>query len=276
MGNVEKLMRMPLIVTFAAIALWGVALAQEPSSKPAESQPATVEGTIDAIEAEMKAARDAWFKDYRAAKTDEEKEQLFKEKYPKPETWFPRLYVIAKAAPRSKDAEMALMWIATRGRGADASVEAVEVLLRDHIESDGLAELPSALGSSGSPKTEELLKALETRSPHKTVKGRALYARAERRKGLLEGDAHVEGVGPAANQKELESLLEQVAEKYADVEAYEGVTLGDRARGDLFETRFLAIGKVAPEITGKDADGKDLKLSDFKGKVVVLDFWGNW
>jgi hypothetical protein len=38
----------------------------------------------------------------------------------------------------------------------------------------------------------------------------------------------------------------------------------------------LAIGKAAPEITGEDIDGKPLKLSDYKGKVVVLDFWGNW
>jgi thiol-disulfide isomerase/thioredoxin len=103
-----------------------------------------------------------------------------------------------------------------------------------------------------------------------------LYARAELRKGQIDEGPAVEGSEPAANQKELESLLEQVAEKYADVVAYENVTLGDRARGDLFEIRFLAIGKVAPEIVGKDADGKDLKLGDFKGKVVVLDFWGNW
>jgi cytochrome oxidase Cu insertion factor (SCO1/SenC/PrrC family) len=38
----------------------------------------------------------------------------------------------------------------------------------------------------------------------------------------------------------------------------------------------LEIGKVAPDIQGKDVDGKDLKLSDYRGKVVVLDFWGDW
>ena len=38
----------------------------------------------------------------------------------------------------------------------------------------------------------------------------------------------------------------------------------------------LAIGKVAPEIEGKDVEGNKFKLSDYRGKVVVLDFWGDW
>ena len=38
----------------------------------------------------------------------------------------------------------------------------------------------------------------------------------------------------------------------------------------------LAIGKVAPEISGVDVDGRKFKLSDYRGKVVVLDFWGDW
>lgn len=35
------------------------------------------------------------------------------------------------------------------------------------------------------------------------------------------------------------------------------------------------IGGPAPEITGVDVTGKPLKLSQFKGKVVRLDFWGD-
>jgi hypothetical protein len=38
----------------------------------------------------------------------------------------------------------------------------------------------------------------------------------------------------------------------------------------------LAKGQTAPEIDGPDADGHRLRLSDYRGKVVVLDFWATW
>lgn len=34
--------------------------------------------------------------------------------------------------------------------------------------------------------------------------------------------------------------------------------------------------QTAPEWQLKDLSGKTIKLSDFKGKVVVLDFWATW
>jgi len=38
----------------------------------------------------------------------------------------------------------------------------------------------------------------------------------------------------------------------------------------------LTVGKTAPDIVGKDLDGAPLKLSDYRGKVVVLMFSGDW
>lgn len=36
------------------------------------------------------------------------------------------------------------------------------------------------------------------------------------------------------------------------------------------------IGDRAPEISGRIQDGSTVRLSDFKKKVVFLDFWGDW
>ena len=38
----------------------------------------------------------------------------------------------------------------------------------------------------------------------------------------------------------------------------------------------LEVGQPAPEITGVDVHGTAMKLSDFRGKIVLLDFWGDW
>jgi predicted Zn finger-like uncharacterized protein len=38
----------------------------------------------------------------------------------------------------------------------------------------------------------------------------------------------------------------------------------------------FSVNQLAPEIEGEDLDGVKFKLSDYRGKVVVLDFWGHW
>ena len=42
------------------------------------------------------------------------------------------------------------------------------------------------------------------------------------------------------------------------------------------DAKFGAIGTMALDFTQKDVNGKDVKLSSFKGKYVLLDFWASW
>ena len=53
-------------------------------------------------------------------------------------------------------------------------------------------------------------------------------------------------------------------------------TYGEKVAGDLFELDHLQVGQVAPEIIGTAIDGNLMQLSAFRGKVVLLDFWGDW
>jgi hypothetical protein len=97
------------------------------------------------------------------------------------------------------------------------------------------------------------------RNPDRQVKGLACLQLAMRARSV-----------PAR-----ERLLERLIAEFADVPIPDD-TLGSLAERQLFALRNLQIGMKAPEIEGRDMDGVALRLSDFRGKVVVLDFWGFW
>jgi peroxiredoxin len=41
-------------------------------------------------------------------------------------------------------------------------------------------------------------------------------------------------------------------------------------------SKDFGLGKKAPEFSLKDVSGAEIKLSDFKNKVVIIDFWATW
>ncbi len=53
-------------------------------------------------------------------------------------------------------------------------------------------------------------------------------------------------------------------------------TLRQVAESRLDDRNNLAEGSPAPEIEGADLEGRPRKLSDYRGKVVALVFWGSW
>src|SRR5262249_46833048 len=126
-----------------------------------------------------------------------------------------------------------------------------------------------ALLYSRSPEADATLRRLIADNPHAAVRGQATYTLAARLQRQARNDA--------SRLKEAEELYEKVikGKEVAELKHYRG-TLGKAAEGALFEIRHLAVGKPVPEIEGEDTDGKKFKLSDYKGKVVVLDFWGHW
>ena len=104
------------------------------------------------------------------------------------------------------------------------------------------------------------------------MQAQACFGLAQSLKGRGEQE---EGKKGAELTKEAETYFDRVIDKFADVKRNDD-TLGDMAKRELFELRNLAIGKVVPDIEGIDADGKKFKLSDYRGKVVLLDFWAKW
>lgn len=127
--------------------------------------------------------------------------------------------------------------------------------------------LSQALGVNNTDKGSELvLRTLLDKHAAREVQGLACLnlAKLLRRRADQLSDPSAKEAAQARGQSE--DLFERAADKYSDV-------IGNNAKRELYTLRFLSIGKAAPDIKGEDQDGKQLKLSDYRGKVVLLDFW---
>ena len=73
---------------------------------------------------------------------------------------------------------------------------------------------------------------------------------------------------------------EAIKQALVDLEQVQQISqvenLRTRARNFAYELTHLRVGLPAPEIEAEDLDGVVFKLSDYRGKVVLLDFWGHW
>ena len=45
---------------------------------------------------------------------------------------------------------------------------------------------------------------------------------------------------------------------------------------EAVEAKEAHVGESLPDLTAKDIDGREVRLPDFKGKVVLMDFWATW
>ena len=180
--------------------------------------------------------------------------------------------------------------------------KALALLLRDHVRSDKLGVVCQQILFGFHKSHETFLRTVLEMNPHRQVQGLACLSLAQylndRRNRLdvlqdqdgpdlaeryyrVFGKEYVDelqGQDRAAVAKEAEMLFARAAADYSDVEipvTYfgSGGTVGAKAQAELFQLRNLSVGKEAPEIEGEDQDGRRFKLTDYRGKVVLLDIW---
>lgn len=76
------------------------------------------------------------------------------------------------------------------------------------------------------------------------------------------------------------TALQRVNEKYGQTEFTNDytamITNLERLYAQKMAKERIQVGMPAPEIAMKNPDGKEMALSDLKGKVVLLDFWASW
>lgn len=144
------------------------------------------------------------------------------------------------------------------------------------MKEDRLTSLCQRLGYSSDKGSELILRALHDKDMRHDVQGMACLYLGKVLKNRADALPEADAKEAEKLRHDSEQLFEQALAKYKDVKAGFLGTVGVHAEAELFELKYLSIGKPVPDIEGEDLDGQKFKLSDYKGKVVLLDFWGNW
>jgi len=279
----------PMLVLAANLAL--------PPLQEAQEMEAKSEGllAVEALRTEFEQATSAFWKAYGEA-SEEERPAMIENDRPDPEEWAETFLELATEHAGTEAAAAAYAWVAQNVEDEETSGGALTNLLEHHIESPFVSEVCGTLERRLGDGTVYLERILEA-TPHADVRGQACYAIGKNwlsqarmsdrlatmneaqheayRSYLGSGYDRIVGSDSDELAKKAEAYLERVVAEFPEGNHWRG-SLGKAAKGDLFEIRSLALGMIAPDIEGEDVEGVSFKLSDYRGKVVVLDFWGHW
>jgi thiol-disulfide isomerase/thioredoxin len=240
---------------------------------------------------------DEYVKALRQSQTREQRDHA-EELRPTPVPSAARLVSWAERNPKDPVAADLLATVVRHGRFTVDAQKAANLLARDHLYLHGVqfVETATQVILWPMPVAERWLRAYLDKSPNRQTRAMACLQLALYKKWLLERaiqemDADwIEkleknfGEGSTDYLKELDSdrltddaisLLDQLTGEFGAVEWF-GERFADLARPHLFQLSKIAIGKASPEIEADDLDGVPFRLSQYRGKVVVLTFWATW
>jgi len=287
-----------MIESFLVLTAWLPlpAVPQEPIEAEATAAATPME-QYSALRTEYDQAMQAFWKEFQ--EQPEDQQEAFYAKRPSAEEYVPRFLELAEAHAKTEAAASSLLWVAQYSQDSRNVSKALDTLIVDHLDSPSLGQACGLLMRKYDVGEKYLTEILE-QSSNPDVQGNACYylgkhymscadltgtlseATAEQRQayvGYLGGEevvARIAAMDPAELQKQAEACFERVSADFPDVVFRRSSTLGRAAGNDLFQLRSLQIGMLAPDIAGEDIFGTEFKISDYRGKVVVLDFWGNW
>tara|TARA_R110002072_G_scaffold57508_1_gene147849 strand:+ start:33443 stop:34204 length:762 start_codon:yes stop_codon:yes gene_type:complete len=228
--------------------------------------------TAATLEAEFGKAQLEWNLKSRAARAQKDAGAQARLRAARPRDVFvPRFLAGAEAHGGTERAVPYLAWLVQRAP-FEQSQRAMVTLMSAHVESSEIRLAVARIGGLkqqfGIERSRTWLDRVLEKNKDPDVVAQARYTRA----------AMYVGTRAVAHSDELR------AQAIADLRAVvanpgarsrHASLLGLAARL-LDEAERLEPGLPAPEIEGVDLDGVAFKLSDYRGKVVMLDFWGDW
>ena len=259
----------PVLAALLLLCYPTLALAQEGDAKPPIAQQDPESAYKDLVKAANKAVADWRAEAMKKVKEAQEAGTPIPAIAMAPPTkeFIGRAQELATQYAGTDDAVRFLVFVCKNASNEGNAVKkAVGTLLSAHTESaaigDALGHLEMAAMRFGAKdKVISLFDEVVARNKNETCVAQALIAR---------GSMRLQTAGSDEERKAAEEDLRKVA----TVTKNEAIL--KEAADALFEIEHLQVGCTAPDITAKDVDGVDFKLSDYRGKVVLLDFWGFW
>ena len=243
---------------------------QEPAATAAPQQEPSASARFEALRAEYDEAYQAWMTKVQAMFAEAEASgEPLTEYPPQPGADFvPRFTEAAAEYAGTEGAVPFLVWIVQNGlyQQMPEAKDALSKLMSTHIASEGLAPLGPMLGQldyvMGEGYAAKMAFKLEKESQSANLRAWAAFTRLS---------PVFKNNGPKTDaflgaKKEMLALLEKVDDPYLQMTFDSEVTV----------LEVFGLGMTAPDITGPDLDGTTFSLTDYKGKVIFLDFWGDW
>jgi hypothetical protein len=185
-----------------------------------------------------------------------------------------RMMAIANEGVDDACGREALIWVLAHAKFSPASEimagRAADLLIAHHLTQPQMRFACRHIASLAAG-AEERLRVIQAGTTDDATRGAALLALAEvlsTRGNVITRTADREKL-----HREAVNCLDEVVRKYPDLrlcdraERYE-----DLAERLLDQVRRIAVGCPAPEIEGETLEGKKLRLSDYRGRVVMLVF----
>jgi hypothetical protein len=249
-----------------SVAVFMLATAVAVNAQTKEKSPGE---QFKALIGEIQQGQQKAVKGLESAKTDKEKQQIVAEFDKFKQSVAAKLVDLARKNPTDKISFDALAVVVSNAGDTPQAGAAVDALLDKHLQDRQLPFLMEMAAEQNLPVAEKLLKGVEEKSKDHKLQGSAALGLAQLAKARTEAP-NLKPQEAEKLAKKAQELYQQAAKKYGDV-----AEIKEAVKRDLFDLEHLAIGKEAPDISGDDADGKGFKLADYRGKIVVLDFWAD-
>ncbi len=195
-----------------------------------------------------------------------------------------KAFEIAKDDPKDDvgfDAAAFVVQIAGRiGANNEDVDKATQMIALHHAASAKVRDLLVPAMRLGEPG-DKLIKAVSEKATDKDTKGVATFIRGYKIAQAIEEEEDEKQI--ALMVKDATALLELAAKEAPNAKinpsAPKSPTVGDLATKEIENLKAVTsvvVGKAAPEVESMTLDGKKVKISDYKGKVVLFDIWATW